>query len=377
MAQLAPSAGNLTQALYLVGDLAVFAAVMAHAASGGLTTIVRAVLAAAAANLLFAVADLVTYGLALPEAMSFLRNANYEMLVEGDIHGIKRLVGSFSEASAFGGITLAYFAFCFELWLRGVYPRCSGLLALLSFLFVVASTSSSAYVGLAIYAAVILLRCVVSLAAGATTRRAAALTFAIPVSAVLLLLGLALIPSVWTLLAEFVDQTLLSKLQTQSGIERSLWNEHAMAAFFESFALGVGVGSVRASSFFVSILASTGLIGLVLMSVMLVNICVLLVRGSPDRTEAGFIAAGGGACFALMLAAGLTASSVDLGLLFYVNAAIVTSAAQRASLKRGLIVRGPSYPPPGAAWAPATLAGARAARIGRGDFWFDGHRSSG
>lgn len=333
---LAPSAGNLTQALYLLGDLAVFAAVVAHAACGGLVTIVRAVLVAATANLVFAVADLITYELAISEAMDFIRNANYGMLVEAEISGFKRLVGSFSEASAFGGVTLVYFAFCFELWLRGVYPRVSGILAALSLLVVLGCTSSSAYVGLGVYATIILLRGLVSLVAGATTRRAAVVTFAVPVSAVLLILALALNPTVWTLLSDFVDQTLLNKLQTQSGIERSLWNEHAMNAFLGSAGLGIGVGSVRASSFIVSVLASTGLIGLTLFAAMLANIVVIVVRGSADRIADGFIAAGGWACFALMSAAGLTSAGVDLGLLFFVNAAIVTSAARHTSAVRGL-----------------------------------------
>lgn len=357
---LSPSAGNVTQSLYLVGDLAMFAAVVAHALGGGLSTIVRAVLAAAAANLAFAAADVVTYGLAVPGWMDFIRNANYGMLVEADVSGFKRIVGSFSEASAFGGITLVYFAFSFELWLRGIYPRITGLLAGLSLLAVLSATSSSAYVGLGVYATVVLLRCVAGLIAGATTQRAAVVVFAVPIGAVLLLFALALIPPVWTSLADFVDHTLLSKLQTQSGIERSLWNERALEAFFRSFGLGAGVGSIRASSFLVAILANTGVIGLVLLGAMLGSLAAMAMRGSPDRRADAFIAAGGWSCFALTIAAGLASSGVDLGLLFFANAAIITSTSQLSAVTRSKRTRQPWYASPAMSEGlPGPLAAAK------------------
>lgn len=327
---LSPGSGNVTQPLYLAGDLAVFAAVVAHASSRGLATIARAVLVAAGANLMFAAADLITYNLSVPEVMDFIHNANYGMLVEAEIQGVKRIVGSFSEASAFGGVTLGYFAFCFELWLRGVYPRVTGTLATLSMLAVLGSTSSAAYVGFGIYAVFILFRCAIGIAAGATTRRAAVVTFAVPAVTLLIVLAWAMIPSAWTSLSDLIDRTLLNKLHTQSGIERSLWNEHALNAFFESSGWGVGVGSVRASSFFVSVLANTGFIGASLLSVFLASLMVVAARGSPDRRDEAFMAAGGWTCFAVIVSAGLVASGVDLGLLFFINAAIVVSGAQRS-----------------------------------------------
>lgn len=334
MTSLSPGSGNITQSVYLVGNLVIFMAVMAHAASGALSTVVRAVVAAAAMNLMFAVADLATYAASIPEAMDFIRNANYGLLTESDISGYKRIVGSFTEASAFGGITLVYFAFCFELWLRGVYPRVCGLVAALLLLAALASTSSSTYVGLGIYATVVLLRCAAGLITGRTTLRATAVAFVVPAGAVLVVLTLALIPSVWTSLSDLVDRTLLNKLQTQSGIERALWNEHALRVFYESFGLGAGVGSVRASSFLVAVLANTGLIGLLFLGAMLISLACFVVRGASDGRADGYIAAGGWACFALLLSASLTASSVDLGLLFFINAAIVTAAA-RLSARSG------------------------------------------
>jgi len=328
---IAPSAGNVTQSLYLIGDLVVFAAVLAHAAWRGLTTIANAVLAAAAVNLLFAAADLITFRMGMPDALDFMRSANYGMLVEGEISGYKRLVGSFSEASAFGGVTLVYFAFCFELWLRGVHARVAGVLATLSLAAVLAATSATAYVAICVYAGFVLLRLLAGLLLGTMSRRVALLSSAIAVGAILLLMSLALIPSVWTELSDLADKTLLNKLHTQSGIERSLWNAHAMDAFFQSSGLGVGVGSARASSFLVAVLANTGVIGLGLLVPVLASLALLIVRGSPDQRTDGYIAAGGWASFALLIAACVSGSTVDLGLLFYINAAITTGAALRSA----------------------------------------------
>jgi len=51
-------------------------------------------------NLTFAGLDLATYFTGTTEVLSFIRNANYAMLVEDQAAGFKRIVGSFPEASS-------------------------------------------------------------------------------------------------------------------------------------------------------------------------------------------------------------------------------------------------------------------------------------
>lgn len=324
---LEPGSGNLTQSGYLAGNLILYAAVLAHAAQGALPIIVRAVLLAAAANLLFAIIDLASYAAGFPELLDLIRNANYAILSEGDIAGLKRIVGSYPEASVFGGMTLMFFAFCFELWLRGVYTRAAGILAALSFVAVLACTSSSAYVGLGVYAGLILLRCTLSLILDAASPRGAAVALLAPLLALVTLFAFMQMPAVWAMVSELVDQTLVNKLDTQSGIERSSWNEYGLRAFFDSAMLGAGAGSVRASSFLVAVLATSGLIGAGLMVAFITSLALNVMRGARSRETAAVTMAGGGACFALIVTASLVAASPDLGLSFFINAAIVTAAA--------------------------------------------------
>lgn len=325
---LAPRAGNVTQTAYLVGNLVLFATVVAHALNGKLPFIVWAVIVAAAANLAFAALDLITYSVGGTEYLEFIRNANYRMLADGDILGIKRIVGSFPEASTFAGRTLLYFAFCTELWLRGVFRHVTGLMALLSFAAILFSTSSSAYVALGIYCSLLFLRCAFSAASGRSSRRAFAIAVITPAGGLLLLLSLMLLPHIWSALSEFLGTTLLNKLDTQSGIERSLWNEQGLRVFLETGMLGAGVGSVRTSSWVVALLANTGLVGLILFIAFLASLAATALRSAAGCGEtSAFAAAGAWSCFVGLIAAGLTAPDVNLNLVFIVCAAIACSPA--------------------------------------------------
>ncbi|MGR2682371.1 hypothetical protein [Chromobacterium haemolyticum] len=60
-----------------------------------------------------------------------------------------------------------------------------------------------------------------------------------------------------------------------SGAERLYWDVTALRAFFESWGLGVGVGSIRASSAFINVAATMGLFGA---SLFLVIIALVLRR---------------------------------------------------------------------------------------------------
>src|SRR5437016_2985710 len=141
---LAPAMSNLTQSIYFIGDLACFFLIYGFAGTrSGHRVLGKAALTCAAVNLVFAALDIATYSTGTAELLSPIRNATYSMLNDSDIAGFKRIVGSFTEASSFGAMTLGYFAFTGKLWLLGVYPRISGVLALLSLLALIFSTSTT------------------------------------------------------------------------------------------------------------------------------------------------------------------------------------------------------------------------------------------
>jgi hypothetical protein len=328
---LVPRPGNITQSLYLVADLLLFAAVATHAMGGAINTIVRAVLIAAICNLGFAGLDVATYVTGTGDLLSIIRNANYAMQVDVAIGNFKRVVGSFTEASAFGGFTLLFFAFSLELWLQNKFRKLAGPVALLSLVAIIAATSSATYVGLAIYGMVLWVRCAFTILQARATTRGMMIALLVPPAVLSLAAAAMLIPSVADTVLQIVDSTLVNKLNTQSGIERWYWNENGLRVFYETGMLGAGVGSVRTSSLFVALLANVGIPGLVFFIAFIASLCLAAWRGSSDPDIGVYATASAWSGFTIVISAVLAASGIDLGLFFFILAAIVSATLLSAS----------------------------------------------
>ncbi len=322
---LAPSNSHITQTVYLLGDLALFVTVMAHMMLGGRQWVLGAALAAAATNIMFAFLDVATYATGTSELLSVIRNANYGILAELSIGGFKRIVGSFTEASTFGGITTYFFVLCAEFWLRGVRRSTSGPLALLSLVLLVLSTSSSTYLGLGFYLGILLLRCGIRLLKGTATLPEAMIVCLLPVGVSLILFALLLIPSFWSAISNLVDSTLVNKATSQSAVERTSWNTQGMKVFFDTIMLGAGVGSVRTSSYIVALLANVGLPGAMLFGLFFASIAATARQKRETRRDPVAVSALW-ACVTVMVPASVAGSSVDLGLIFHLFAALAASA---------------------------------------------------
>ena len=331
---LMPRPSNITQSIYIAADLVLFAAVAAHAMGGALPTIVRAVLVAAVFNLGFGVLDLATYSTGTSEIMSVIRNANYGMQVGVAIGGIKRVAGSFTEASAFGGITLLFFAFSVELWLQKRFRSMAGPVALFSLFAIVLATSSSTYVGLSIYCLLLWMRCAFSVLTTQANARKMAIAVMGPPTGLVLVIAIMLLPAAWDTVLEIINATLVNKLNTQSGIERWYWNENGLRVFRETAMLGAGVGSVRTSSLIVGLLANVGVVGFGLFIVFLASLGLAAMRSAGNADTNAYITAASWAGFTLLISAILAAPGVDLGLFFYMCAAIVSQAVLAPQQRR-------------------------------------------
>lgn len=321
---LAPQTSNITQSVYLLGNLTLFAALYAHINGGGKRYVVGALLFAGGANLAFAFIDILTYVTGTTEFLDFIRNANFSMLTGSSIGSFKRIVGSFPEASAFGGVTTFFFVFCCELWLRGYHGRAPGWIAFISFALLILSTSSAAYLGLGIYGALLLARCVFNLIVGVASPRHSFIALGGPAVALLLLTGLMLIPHLWTALMELADAAFTTKLGSRSGIERVGWNIQGLKAFFDTYMFGAGVGSVRTSSLFVSLLANVGVIGTALFTVFLLMLLNSSRTGKKIEVEP-VIGAAVWTCSIALVPAAVAGTSLDLGMIFFAFAALATA----------------------------------------------------
>src|SRR5690606_40482230 len=67
-----------------------------------------------------------------------------------------------------------------------------------------------------------------------------------------------------------------------SGVERMYWNTVAFQSFFDTFGMGIGMGSGRSSSWAISVLSQFGVIGAAMMGYLVYDIA----RGlRPYRTD--------------------------------------------------------------------------------------------
>ncbi len=319
---LAPTTSNLTQSIYFIGNCACFLILAGYGGSErGRNTLARAGLMCVMLNLAFAVIDLVTYATNTGDLMAFIRNSTYSMLSDRELAGFKRIVGSFVEASSFGYATLGYFAFTSTLWLRGVAPKMTLLLSSLSLLALLFSTSTTAYVGLAIYVFVEFGLLSYKLLLRPSRPEVIFVIFGLPFILALIVVMICLNDPVYAYVTDLLDTLVLNKMSTSSGVERSNWNSQAFQNFLDTYGFGVGNGSVRASSFLVAAISSLGVLGATCYALFLLSIWFQAREPEPEHIT-HIQSAARSACLAWLIAASTSGGFIDLGLSFSAFAAL-------------------------------------------------------
>jgi hypothetical protein len=321
---LRPVSGNVTQTFYVVGGAAVFFAVRELMRENvGVATFRDGMLLLSALNCLAAVLNLAEHYLGLPSLTELTRNAGYVNYSAYEEAGLVRIQGTFSETSAFAAFSLPLFAFCWNLWMRGVRPRYSGTVAMVTLALLLLSTSGTAYGALAIYALAFSLQYALQ---GMSARR-----FLRPRAMAVLSLGACAVVGAAIIfelefadrVAKFFEHTVGNKLSSSSGEVRSSWNRQAWRNFVETYGLGVGAGSARASSFFFVVASNLGVLGLVFFSMFFTYLFSGQPRLLSEPRRVVCIAARHGLVAALIPAL-LSAGNVSLGFTFFFFAAGAT-----------------------------------------------------
>lgn len=329
-AVLAPTTSNLTQSIYLIGDFACFVALCGYATDERrVLTLRNAVIVTAMLDLVFVVLDVATYTTGTADLMAFMRNATYAILNDNEVAGFKRIVGSFNEASQFGAVTLGYFAFTLRLWLLGVYPRLTLTLTILLLGSLVCSTSTTAYVGLVVFLGFVFVGIVVRMVQRTITRQMAFCVYGVPILLLIVILAVLLNDGLSAYIYDLASEMILNKMSTDSGVERSAWNSQAIQAFFDTYGFGVGNGSLRASSFPIAVLGSLGFIGTALFASFFVTLFSQNTGGYDPSVNATRGAAKF-ACLATLITATVSGALTDIGLSFYLFAAIVCCEPARS-----------------------------------------------
>ena len=309
----------VTQGIYALGGLVTFAAAFALFRTHRMwERLLVAMLALCTLNVVLALLDLLTHMTGTSGLLGFMRNASYGLLVEAEKGGLKRIVGSFSEASAFAVFTLALFAFSASLWLdRVVVPRLSALLTALLLGLLLAATSGTGYVGLVLVLAFLAARHVGLRTGGRAGGRLGMMLGLGLIGIAGALAFVVLAPGATEAIGLFVQETVFDKVDSQSGQERGMWNAVAFQNAVDTWGLGVGIGGARASSYALVLLSNVGVPGLLLYLVFIGKVLFARPSVALDAREGSVLRAVRAALVGFLAGHVLVGTIFDQSPLFY------------------------------------------------------------
>jgi hypothetical protein len=158
MTPLEPSSQNITTPVYMIGTLiCAIGAYVACRDPRGARTMGFTAVAIAVCHMFFGISGVILKGTPYDDFLALFRNAGYAQL-DQRVGSIVRMAGIFPEPSAFAAYGFGWFIFLFECWYRDFHPRLTGWIALALLLTLLASTSSTAYVGIGAYMLIFVVR---------------------------------------------------------------------------------------------------------------------------------------------------------------------------------------------------------------------------
>lgn len=323
---LGPVSSNLTQSIYMISNLICLLLFLAVGSTrDGFRSLTAAIITFGILNIGFALIDVATFSAGLQDILSFIRNAEYQLHHEERIFGLKRIVGSFTEAAAFARATMGVFAFTATLWLCGRQSLLTGVIAAVSLLLLLFSTSSSGLAILPFMLGLLFLTALRIAVFNHSARASSAIVVAgVPALLLIAVVLIALNKEASSLVRSYVDLLLLTKLSSLSGIERSNWNTVAFQNVLDTWGLGVGLGTNRASSFALALLSNLGVVGVLLYGAFAFT-AFLRIRETPGSYVADVKLAAQNACLGLIAVDLLISPVVDQGVFFYALAGLAAS----------------------------------------------------
>jgi hypothetical protein len=287
--RLQPTSANINQSIYQIISCGVALSFYLLSRRPSFVSVFpRALLWGGGSVIVTGLADMIGPHVGLAKVLDLFRTASYTFLNGVEVMGVTRVVGLMPEASAYGALCVSFGAlllFCrnaysprLRRWAIGAGLGCLAFGAL--------STSSAAMVSLAVAIAVLCadLASRLMIERGADKRTALNEILVVAGLAFLIALFLAIFDKQREFLIRIVDSAVFKKSESDSYIERSAWSHQAWQAFLTSGGIGVGVGSVRTSNFFVNIIASTGIFGTALFVLFLLRVAKARVLSVQSPT---------------------------------------------------------------------------------------------
>lgn len=268
---LTPTKQNISQMLYItISVLSVFMFSHLFRSPRSYQEALKAFRFGASVVVFTGVLDFLSLYLPINVLLEAFRTGGYALMTDKVVNGYKRVVGLMPEASAFGSICL--FFLCFLYFSRFLLESEShrsktchfGIMLALA-LMLVLSMSSSAYVGLAVFALMAVLEW---FARSFTLPANSLLRTGLEKERLICLAGIALVAFTVAAAAPVrdeiftrVDRLIFCKTESSSYEERSMWTEVSWQSLWDTYGIGCGLGSTRASNRCVSIFSNTGLLG--------------------------------------------------------------------------------------------------------------------
>lgn len=276
---LKPETTNYLQAIYLAFNFLLVLAPVLFAKKGHDITrgVILGVVWGGVTAALIGFYQVIAYHAALPWPAEFF-NSNWgvKQLEEQTMFGFKRMSSTFLEPSVMALHLLA----AFGLMMLGQDRWKVGVLVLIALLI---STSSTAYVG---FAAMMLVWMILNF----RNLNADALRV---VAGVVLLVSAVLAIDIFVTGGKYAEALLFKKLTAGSGEVRLNADALAWRSLRDSFGMGVGVGSVRASSMVATLFASVGVPGALCLLAFIGMVFVKLVKiNTPKSTSILFCLVG-------------------------------------------------------------------------------------
>jgi hypothetical protein len=319
---LAPTPGNVTQPAYLALAVATALALAPRLRRpGGEALFTRAFLAWTCAHVALGALDLLGKSLGFGDVLKDFRTASYALLTETGEAGFWRIVGGFPEASGYANYALPCLAFVYVHWREGG-GRGALALWLAQLVLLALSTSSTAYAGLAMIVLVEGAR-LASRAAFAGLNRRDVATLAGALVAILGVLALAIwAPHAFDPMTQLLERTVFNKGDSDSAQERMRWNAVSWASTFETYGMGIGMGSSRTSSWAIAAASQLGFVGAALEAALVVRLFRARVAPGAGAAPARLLAAAKAAAFAWLASIAISGSSADPGPPFFLCLAV-------------------------------------------------------
>ena len=250
-------------------------------------------------------------------------NTQYALLTIVESAGFVRVTAGFVEASAWAGWAAGPLAFCYALFINRVAAVPALLVGGALAATMLLSTSSSAYAGLFVLAVIAVAHALVDPSPARRLRAMVVLGVGAGVFVAVAGLILSAEPGQGFLgdLRMMLEEMTVRKQYSYSAIERGKMAEVGFQAGLDTFGLGAGFGTVRASGIIATLFGAIGVPGLILFLAFVAMAARILLVRPRTRQDAIRFAAG----FAFMSSMGpLVVSGVGLDLtnMIWVYAAI-------------------------------------------------------